>query len=108
MPLALAVPSEDKPHDGKRFRSWLDENVPEWRNCEPLAEEMCYTLDVMEGIRKRLESTALYGRERKQQLADYARFQKQFIQAWRVSGLARDDEQKRPVGRPPGSGSLFA
>jgi hypothetical protein len=99
--------------EGRRLWAWLHESCEGIDSCRPLVMEACRIADRLQEVRQKLDTQGLCvsgarGRTAKNPLCDVeVKLSGQFQKLWRSLGLAdKPEEERRPVGRPPGQSIL--
>ncbi len=105
------TPEELKPSgEGARLWQWLTENADGVMESRPLVIELCQIADRLHEVRVKLAQQGLTVSAARGRIAanpllgTETRLLKQYENLWRTIGLADEAaEEKRPVGRPPGT-----
>jgi len=99
--------------EGRRLWTWLYAECEGIDSCRPLVLELCRISDRLQEVREKIATQGLSvsgarGRTAKNPLIDVeVKLSKQFQVLWRSLGLAdKPEEERRPVGRPPGQFEL--
>ena len=95
---------------GARLFQWLVENADGVLESRPLVAELCVIADRLFEVRAKLTQQGLTVSAARGRIAanpllgQETRLLKQYENLWRTLGLADEaEEEKRPVGRPPGT-----